>query len=43
MYLNTPLSHWNVPIFLVEEKETSSPLVGHPHKPETALRMAELL
>ncbi len=43
MYLNTTLSHWNVPIFLVQEKETSSPLVGHPHKPETALGMDELL
>ena len=43
MYLDTPLSHWNVPVFLVQEKETSSPLVGHPHKPETGLGMDELL
>jgi len=43
MYLNTTLSHWNVPIFLVQEKETSSPFVGQPHKPKTALGMDELL
>jgi hypothetical protein len=43
VYLNTSLSHWNVPIFLVQEKETSSPLVDHPHKPETAFGMDELL
>ena len=42
VYLNTTLSHWNSPIFLVQEKETSSPLVGQPHKPETALRVEEL-
>jgi hypothetical protein len=43
VYSNSTFSHWNVPIFLVKEKETSSPLVGQPHKPETALGMDELL
>jgi hypothetical protein len=43
VYLNTSFSQWNVPIFLVQQKETSSPLVCHPHKPETALGVDELL
>jgi hypothetical protein len=43
VYLNSSFSHWNVPIFLVQEKETSSPLVGDPHKAETALGMDEIL
>jgi len=43
MYLNTSFSHWYVPIFLVCEKKTSSPLVCHPHNPKTALGVDELL
>jgi hypothetical protein len=43
VYLNTTFSHWNVPIFLAQEKETSFPFVGHLHKPETALGMDQLL
>jgi hypothetical protein len=43
VYLNSTVSHWNVPIFPVQEKETTSPLVGQPHKPVTALGMDEPL
>ena len=43
VYLNTILSHRNVPILLVQDKETRSSFVGYPHKPKTALGMAELL
>jgi hypothetical protein len=43
VYLNTTFSHWYLTIFLVQKQETSSPSVGHPHKPETALGVDELL
>ena len=43
VYLNTAFSHGYLPIFLVQKQETSSPSVGHPHKPETALGVEELL
>ena len=42
VYLNTIFSDGYVPIFLVHEKETSPPLVCHPHNPKTALGMEEL-
>jgi hypothetical protein len=43
VYLSAGFGNGNVPVFLVQEKETSAPLVGYSHKAKpTSLWVGEL-